>query len=73
MAIENPLKSNCVLRVNAGTRPSNGAMITKTVSIGKVMAGADVGKIMAVVALMLPVIEYPLVRVERTEVTVIEN
>ena len=72
MAVENALRSAVSLKLNAGTKPGGG-MITKSCSIGKVVHGADKDKVMSVVGVMLPVLEHPLFRVERTEVTVIEN
>ena len=35
--------------------------------------GADGEKIMNIVGKLLPVLDYPLIRVERTEVTALEN
>jgi len=72
-SIENALRSGVSLKLNAGTKPGTGTMIIKSCSLGKVMYGADADKIMSVVGAMLPVLENPLYRVERTEVTVIEN
>jgi len=73
MAIENALRSAISLKLNAGTKPGGSGMLTKSCSLGKVMAGADKDKIMSVVGALLPVLVYPLYRVERTEVSVIEN
>ena len=73
MAIESAHRSSVSLKLNAGTRPGTGGMITKTCSLGKVMHGADKDKIMSVVEVLAPVLENPLYRIERTEVTVIEN
>ena len=73
MAIENAHRSGVSVKLNAGTNPGTGGMITKTCSLGKIMAGADKDKIMSVVGALASVLEHPLYRVERTEVTVIEN
>ena len=73
MAIESALRSSITLRLNTGPRPGGAGMITKSCSLGRVMAGADASKVMSVVGALLPVLEHPLHRVERTEVTVIEN
>ena len=73
MAIENALKSSVSLKFNTGSKEGTGAMIVKSCSLGKVVQGADSGKIMSVVGTLLPVLEHPLYRVERTEVTVLEN
>jgi len=73
MAIESALRSAVSLKLNAGMRPGTGTMITKSCSLGKLVYGADKDKVMSVVGTLLPVMEHPLYRVERTEVTVIEN
>ena len=73
MAIENAYRSSVSLKMNAGTKPGTGGMITKSCSLGNIMHGANAGKIMSVVGALAPVLENPLYRVERTEVTVIEN
>jgi len=73
MAIESALRSAVTLKLNAGTRPGGVGMLVKSCSIGKVIYGADKDKVMSIVGAMLPVLEHPLYRVERTEVTVIEN
>ena len=72
MAIENALRSGVSLKLNAGTNGSGG-MITKSCTLGKIMHGADKDKIMSVVGALAPVLEHPLYRVVRTEVTVLEN
>ena len=73
MAIESALRSSVSLKLNAGTKPGTGTMITKSCSLGNVIHGADKDKIMSVVGALLPVLENPLYRVERTEVSVLEN
>ena len=73
MAIESALRSSVSLKLNAGMKPGTGTMITKSCSLGKVVYGANKDKIMSVVGTLLPVLENPLYRIERTEVTVIEN
>ena len=73
MAIESAHRSSVSLKLNAGTLMGSETMITKTCSLGKIMYGADKDKIMSVVGTLLPVLEHPMYRVERTEVTVIEN
>ena len=73
MAIEHAYRSSVSLKLNAGTRESSGGMIVKSCSMGKVVHGADKDKIMSVVGTLLPVLEFPLFRVERTEVTILEN
>ena len=73
MAIESPYKSSVNLRLNAGIKQSTGGMIVKSMSLGKVMAGANAGKIMSVLGALVPVLEFPLYRVERVETSIIEN
>ena len=73
MAIENAHRSSVSLKLNAGTRENTGGMIVKGCSLGKVLHGADVNKVMSVVGALAPVLEHPLFRVERTEVTILEN
>jgi len=73
MAIENAHRSSVALRLNAGVRESNGSMIVRSCSLGRVVSGADAAKVMSVVGALLPVLEHPLFRVERTEVTILEN
>ena len=72
-AIENAYKSSVSLKLNAGTSPTTGNMIIKSCSLGQVTQGADGEKIMNIVEKLLPVLDYPLIRVERTEVTALEN
>ena len=73
MAIESALRSSITLRLNTGLRPGGVGMITKSCSLGRVMANADASKVMSVIGALIPVLVHPLYRVERTEVTVLEN
>ena len=73
MAIENAHRSSVSLKLNTGVKESTGGMIVKSCSLGKVIRDADAGKIMSVVGALVPVLEHPLFRVERTEVTILEN
>jgi len=73
MAIENAHRSSVSLRLNAGVRAGTGGMIVRSCSLGRVVQGADAAKVMGVVGALLPVLEFPLFRVERTEVTILEN
>ena len=73
MAIESAYRGSVSLKLNAGMKMGTSTMITKSCSLGKIMHGADKDKIMSVVGTLLPVLEHPMYRVERTEVTVIEN
>ena len=69
---EKARRSAVSVKLNAG-KTVGGGTIVKSCSLGKVLAGADRTKVMNIVGLMLPVLEFPLVRVERTEVSTLEN
>ena len=73
MAVENALKSSVSLKLNTGAREGTGSMIVRSCSLGKVVHGADADKVMGVVGALAPVLKHPLFRVERTEVTILEN
>ena len=73
MATENAHRSSVSLRLNAGSRPGTGGMVVRNCSLGRVVHGADKDKIMGVVGALRPVLEHPMFRVERTEVTILEN
>jgi hypothetical protein len=73
MAIERPYKSSVTVKLDAGVNSATGNMIVKNCSLGKVTQSADKDKVMEVVEALLPVLDYPLARVERTKVTVLEN
>ena len=73
MATENAHRSSVSLKLNAGIREGTGGMIVKSCSLGKVVHGADKDKVMSVVGALLPVLEHPMFRVERTEVTILEH
>ena len=73
MAMEHTHRSSVSLRLNAGIRESTGAMIVRSCSLGRVVPGADAARIMSVAGALVPVLEHPLFRVERTEVTILEN
>jgi hypothetical protein len=73
MAIENAHRSNVALKLNVGVRESTGGMLVRSIRLGNVMMAADADKIMSVVGALAPVLVFPLYRVERTEVTVLEN
>jgi hypothetical protein len=71
--IENAYRSGVSVKLNGGVSPVTGSMIIKSCSLGKVVQGADKDGIMSVVGALMPVLEHSLARVERTEVTVLEN
>ncbi|MDR1376678.1 MAG: hypothetical protein LBJ22_04130 [Synergistaceae bacterium] len=70
---ENAYKSGVSVKLNGGVSPVTGGMIVKSCSLGKIVQGADKDRIMSVVGALMPVLDYGLVRVERTEVTVLET
>lgn len=71
--IENMQRSSVSLKLNAGVSSVTGNMLTKSCSLGKVAGGADAEKIMTVADLLSPLLAYPAIRVERTEVTFLER
>jgi hypothetical protein len=73
MAIESSYKSVVNVKLDAGTSPVTGNMIMRSASLGRVKEKADANKIMNVVGALIPCLAYGYVRVERTEVTAIEN
>ena len=73
MAIESAYKSSVAVKLNAGESPTTWNMVGRCCSFGKVVQGADKDKIMNVVGALLPVLDHSMVRVERTEVTILEN
>ena len=70
--MESAYKSSVSLKLNAGVNTSGG-VIVRSCSLGKVAQGADKDKNMDVVGALLPVLNHSLVRVERTEVSILEN
>jgi hypothetical protein len=71
-AVENAYRSGVSVKLNGGVNPATGSMIVKSCTLGKIVHGADKDRIMDVVDALAPVLDYGLVRVERTEVTVLE-
>ena len=70
---ENAYRSGVSLKLNAGTNAATGRMIVKGCSLGKVKPGADAEAVVRVVDLLAAVLEYPVVRMERTEVSTLEK
>jgi hypothetical protein len=71
-AVESAYRSGVSVKLNAGVSPVSGGMVVKSLSLGKIVREADKDKIMSVVGALIPVLDYGLARVERTEVTVLE-
>jgi hypothetical protein len=70
---ESAYRSSVSVKLNGGVNAVSGNTILKSCSLGKVVHGADKEKIMSVVGALLPVLDYSLARVERTEVTLLET
>ena len=70
---ENAYRSGVSLKLNAGTNAATGRMIVKGCSLGKVRPGADAEAVVRVADLLAAVLEYPVVRMERTEVSTLEK
>ncbi|MDR1623331.1 MAG: DUF1659 domain-containing protein [Synergistaceae bacterium] len=73
MATERPYKSTVAVKLDAGVNSVTGNMIVKSCSLGKIAQDADKDKVMDVVGALIPVLDYPLAHVERTEVSILEN
>lgn len=71
--VESAYRSGVSLKLNAGSNPATGKMIVKGCSLGKIKAGADAEGIVRVVDRLASVLEYPVVRMERTEVRTLEK
>lgn len=71
--VENARRSGVSLKLNAGADPVTGRMIVKSCSLGKVRPGADAEGVVRVADLLLTVLEYPAVRMERTETSTLEK
>ncbi|NLL37688.1 MAG: DUF1659 domain-containing protein [Fretibacterium sp.] len=72
MATETVKRSAVSLKLAAGVNEA-GRTIVKSCSMGKVAPNADADKIMLVATSLGPVLAYPVTRVERTNVTLIED
>ena len=70
--IERARRSRIFMRLNGGTNPTSGGVITVSVSLGNVIANANGEKVMNVVGALIPVIRHTLQRVERIETTTLE-
>ena len=66
-------RSAVALRLNIGTSPVTGGMLTRSVSLPNVVQSATAAKILLVVGALVSILIYPLVRTERTIVTRLEN
>lgn len=70
---ENAYRSGVSLKLNAGTNPETGRMIVRGCPLGKIKSGADAEGIMRIADKLAAVLEYPVVRMERTEVSTLEK
>ena len=74
MAVTETLtRSSVSLKLNAGLSPSTGNMLTQSCSLGKIAGDADAEKILIVAEKLAPLLSNPLVRVERTAVSILEG
>ena len=71
--VENAFRSGVSLRLNAGSNPATGRMIVKGCSLGRVKPGADAEAVVRVADKLAAVLEYPVVRMERTQVSTLEK
>ena len=70
---ENAYRSGVSLKLNAGTNAATGRMIVKGCSLGSVKPGADAEAVVRVADLLAVVLEYPVVRMERTQINMLEK
>ena len=70
--VESVLRASIAVKLNAGVNPSGGMKVT-SISLGKVVDGADAAKAFSIVEALAPCITLPPVRVERTRVTLLES
>ena len=71
--VENTYRSGVSLKLNAGTNPATGKVIVKGCSLGRTKPGADAEAIVRVADRLAAVLEYPVVRMERTEVNTLDK
>lgn len=71
--VESAYKSGVSLKLNAGNNPATGKMIVKGCPLGKVKPGADAEAVVRVADKLAAVLEYPVVRMERTEVNTLDK
>jgi hypothetical protein len=73
MAIETPHKSSVTVKLDAGVNPVTGNTIVRSCSLSKIVSAAPAAKVLAVVGALLPCLLHSLIRVERSEISVLEN
>jgi len=73
LAIESVVTATVNLQLNAGVNQTTGRTISRTITAGRLDFGADGAKIMAVVGTMMPLLKYPIMRIQRRVVTQLEN
>jgi hypothetical protein len=71
--METALRSNINVRLNFGNHGGSGAMIVRTVPLGRVIRNANITKVMSVLNALAPIFAHPIFRIERHEVTILEN
>lgn len=68
-----PKRSSVSVKLNAGTDPSTGSALLRSVSLSGVKPGAEGEKVLNVVDLLANVLAHPVTRVEQTEVRTLER
>ncbi len=68
-----PMRSGVSVKLNGGTDPATGKNIVRSVSLNGVKPGANGEMILNVVDLLANVLEFPVSRVEQTEVRSLER
>ena len=68
-----PMRSGVSVKLNAGTDSTTGKAVVRSVALNGVKPGADGEMILNVVDLLANVLEFPVTRVEQTEVRSLER
>ena len=72
MAVETMYMSKVRMYLNAGSNPTTGRMIVKNTLLGYVNPGENGDAVLAIGNALVPCLEYPCVRVERSTTSTIE-
>ena len=68
-----PMRNGVSVKLNGGKDSATGKAIVRSVALGGVKPGADGEMILNVVDLLANVLEFPVTRVEQTEVRSLER
>lgn len=69
---ETPKRSSLIMRLDAGRTPA-GNVIIKNCSLPRVLAAANRDKLYSICLSVVACLEFPLLRVERVETSIIED